>query len=114
MTTPTARPRKTAAAKSAAHFSIAVAEREADTASEQAEVFTVNLRPGRDIRLHNLADLDWAVAASLDDSDPISLLKAVVYEEDWEDFAETKFRVSTLRTLIESWRDFYQVLTPGE
>lgn len=54
------------------------------------------------------------MAASLDDSDPISLLKAVVYEEDWEDFAETKFRVSTLRTLIESWRDFYQVLTPGE
>lgn len=114
MTTPTARTRKTAAPKSAAHFSIAVVEREADAAREQAEVFTVNLRPGRDIRLHDLSDLDWALAASLDDTDPINLLKAVVYEEDWEDFAEAKFRVSTLRQLIEAWRDFYKVLTPGE
>lgn len=114
MTTPTARTRKPAASKSGAHFSIAVAEREADTAADQAEVFTVNLRPGRDVRLHNLSDLDWALAASLDDRDPINLLKAVVYEEDWEDFAEAKFRVSTLRSLIDAWRDFYQVPTPGE
>lgn len=114
MTTPTARTRKTAAPKSAAHFSIAVAEREADAQAAGAEVFTVNLSPGQDARLRSLDELDWALAASLDDNDPINLLKAVVYEEDWEAFAEAKFRVSTLRVLIEAWRDFYQVLTPGE
>ncbi len=109
---PTARtaPKKTAAS---VDFDISVAEAEAND-GERPKPFTVRLKSGKIITLKDPEALDWQVAADLNSVPPRLALESLVEESDFEDFFAERFSATTLRRLMASFADHYELLPPGE
>lgn len=71
------------------------------------EMFTVDVGIGAPIELISVDELDWQLAATLSPNQPFSFFESVVPEDRYEDFLSAKFKLASMKKLIQAYLDFY-------
>lgn len=74
---------------------------------------SVRIAPGVTIRLRNIRDLDWQVAASLSKDRPHQLFEEIVVKEDQEKFLVAKLSDKHMDALFEFYMAHFE-LKSGE